>query len=288
MARMRQLISIAALGLISVGCVSQEKYTALRIERDQLAEKLGQAEASSRAATAEASTLRSQLDAFMNSRGSESALIANFQQQNAALQAQIEELNRKYAEAVARGGQGGPLPAPLANELTEFAAQNPDLVEFDAQRGMVKFKSDVTFAVGDASLTPKAREAITRFAAILNSPTTNRYELLVAGHTDSTPVNNPRTIQAGHRNNWYLSSHRAISVGEALMGQQIAANRIGVLGYADQRPVASNTSESGKAQNRRVEVLILPTQVTGAPVTAQPAAAAPKPAVVNTQPEISK
>ena len=48
------------------------------------------------------------------------------------------------------------LPEPLNNELTEFAKQNPDLVDFDSARGIVKFKSDVTFATGSAELQPEA------------------------------------------------------------------------------------------------------------------------------------
>jgi chemotaxis protein MotB len=121
-------------------------------------------------------------------------------------------------------------------------------------------------------VTPKAKDVIARFAQILNSPTASGYELIVAGHTDNTNVVNPATIQAGHKNNWYLSAHRAISVGSELQQHRVSAQRMGVTGYADQRPIASNSSESGKAQNRRVEVLILPTQVrgSGAPAVASP------------------
>jgi chemotaxis protein MotB len=167
------------------------------------------------------------------------------------------------------------LPPALTNELSAFAQQNPDLVDFDAAKGIVKFKSDVTFATGSAELRPQAKEAITRFAQILNSPTASGYELMVAGHTDNTSVVNPATIQAGHKNNWYLSAHRAISVGNELMSHNISSQRMAVTGYADQRPIASNASESGKEKNRRVEVLILPTQIksTVAGGSAVPAAA---------------
>jgi chemotaxis protein MotB len=153
------------------------------------------------------------------------------------------------------------LPEPLSNALSAFAAQNPDLVEFDASRGVVKFKSDVTFPVGNATVTPKAKEVLGRFASILNSAGADGYELLVAGHTDSTPVTNPTTIRSGNPDNWYLSAHRAISVGRELIMDGVSSSRMGVVGYADKRPVASNSTESGKAQNRRVEVLILPTTV---------------------------
>jgi chemotaxis protein MotB len=100
---------------------------------------------------------------------------------------------------------------------------------------------------------------------------------MVAGHTDNTNVVNPATIQAGHKNNWYLSAHRAISVANTLMADHVSSQRIAATGYADQRPIASNGTESGKAQNRRVEVLILPTQVRTTPsVASSGAKAAPK------------
>ena len=105
---------------------------------------------------------------------------------------------------------------------------------------------------------------IDRFAKILNSSGASGYELLVAGHTDNQPVHNSATIAAGHKNNWYLSAHRAISVGDELMKNGVNSARLGVVGYADQRPVASNASAGGQQQNRRVEVLILPSTVRNA------------------------
>src|SRR3954454_3025305 len=83
---------------------------------------------------------------------------------------------------------------------------------------------------------------------------------MVAGHTDNTPVVNPQT-KAKHPDNWYLSSHRAISVGDELIKHAVSPQRVAVVGYADQRPIAPNTTTEGKAQNRRVEVLILPSTV---------------------------
>jgi chemotaxis protein MotB len=279
MARMSRLFAVAALGLSLTGCVTQERYNALRLDRDRLAESNAKLQSDANAAMSEARVYKGQLDALLNAANNGKGLEVNLAQQNAALQAQLDELNRKYAAALERGGrEGTALPEALNNELRAFAAQNPDLVEFDSARGIVKFKSDLTFAVGDATLTPKAKDAITRFSGILNSPAASGYELMVAGHTDSSPVVNQATIQKGHKDNWYLSSHRAISVGQDLIGNRISAQRIGVVGYADQRPVASNASEGGKAQNRRVEVLILPSTVRGsapapaAKTTAKPAA----------------
>ncbi|MGB7156412.1 MAG: OmpA family protein [Tepidisphaeraceae bacterium] len=284
MARMHHrlvgLVAASLLTTLTTGCaVSQEKYNALKLDRDRLAEQLGAAQNQASSAKSEADALRQQIALFGQGQGGKEAMILNLTQTNAELQKTIDELNRRYADAVGKVGSGMALPEALSNELSAFAAQNPDLVSFDAQRGIVKFKSDVTFATGQDQLTPKAKEVISRFSSILNSGVASGYELMVAGHTDNTRVVNPATVQAGHKDNWYLSAHRAISVGTELQRSSVNPQRIAVTGYADQRPVASNASEGGKAQNRRVEVIILPTTIRGgvAPSIASSPKAAPAP-----------
>jgi chemotaxis protein MotB len=291
MSRIFTCAAAAVLSLALTGCVSQEKYNALKLDRDGLAEQLGKAQTDASSARAEADSYKNQLAQLMSNGGNLQALVSNLQQQNSSLQSQYDELNRRYAEAMSRVGSGPALPVALNNALSDFAAQNPDLVDFDSDRGIVKFRSDVTFATGDATLTAKAKEAIARFATILNSPAANGYELMVAGHTDSTRVSNPQTIQKGHKNNWFLSAHRAISVADELMARRISPQRVAVVGYAEQRPVASNASESGRQQNRRVEILILPTQVRGTGVAnIDPGSAVPmnKDSTANIDPALNK
>jgi chemotaxis protein MotB len=267
MARYARMLTLAALTFMLSGCVAQEKYNALKLERDRYAEQLATAQTEAASAHSQADAYKSQLDALMGQGGSKDALVQNLMSQNNELQRQLDEINRKYNEAMGRVGNGTEaLPADLSNALKEFAAQNPDLVEFDPARGVVKFKSDVTFASGQATLTPRSAATIDRLAQILNSSAANGYEIIVAGHTDNTRVVNPATIRAGHLDNWYLSAHRAITVGNELQRERVSPQRIAVTGYADQRPVASNATEAGKAQNRRVEVLILPTTVRTGPV----------------------
>ena len=273
MARLARIIGVTALGLSLTGCVTQEKYNALKLDRDRQAESLAKAQTDASTAMAEADAYKHQLQAISDGGNSTNGLITNLTAQNATLQGQLDEANKKYEEALANLGKAGTaLPVALTNELSAFAQNHPDLVEFDAGRGIVKFKSDLTFDKGDATLTPKAKEVITQFASILNSPAAINYELLVAGHTDSTPVMSSVTIGKGHKDNWYLSAHRAIGVGEDLISNGVSKQRLGMVGYADQHPVASNTSANGQAQNRRVEVLILPTTVRGGAVSETPAA----------------
>ena len=269
MARMHQWIGFAFLSFSLVGCVSQEKYNAMKLDRDQLAERLGQTDAQIQSLQAERDAYKNQLAAVMAGGSNQQALVANLTQQLGNLQSQYDALNRQYEEALSKMGTAVALPQPVTDALNEFARQNPDLVDFDSARGIVKFKSDITFSSGSAEVTPRAMDALNRFSQILNSPAAQGYELQVAGHTDNTRVLHDATIKAGHKDNWYLSSHRAIAVAEVLQKDGVGANRFGVMGYADQHPIADNGTNAGKAQNRRVEVLILPTQVRSTGSVAQ-------------------
>jgi chemotaxis protein MotB len=265
--RISHSLGVIALGLLATGCVSQEKYNALRLERDGLNEQLARAQSDSTAAQAKAASWKAQLDQVMQGNGGMAGLVTNLQQQNSSLQAQLTDITGKYNDALGRIGAGSPLPADLTNQLTTFADQNPDLVEFDAKKGTVKFKSDLTFNSGDATVQQTANAAIDKFATILNSPAARGYELLVCGHADNQKVS-PGTVARGHKDNWYLSSHRALSVAEALQKDGVEAKRIGAVGYGEFRPVASNDSKQGMQQNRRVEVLILPQQIADSSPTA--------------------
>jgi len=262
MKRSFRWIGLGILGLSLVGCVSQDQYKALKLDRDQLAERLAEADAIAGRSKAEADLLKKQLDALTSGGTTKEALLSNMSTQNADLTRQLQELNQKYQAALA-GNQtaGTALPQQVTNALDEFARANPDIVDFNSHTGAVKFRSDVTFASGDATLTPRAKEVIGKFSSILNSPACSGFELIVAGHTDNTRVVSSATIAKGHKDNWYLSAHRAISVSEALQGDRVNPQRIGVTGYAEFRPVAPNTSEANMAANRRVEVLILPNTV---------------------------
>jgi len=258
-----------------VGCVPQEKYNAKVLENSAQAEQLNALQQQEAEANAQSTAYKSQLDTLNDRLTSEEAMNTNLQSQNKDLTGQVSELDTKLKDNInspprieinaASGGNA--LPAPLTNALTEFAAANPGLVEFDPVRGIVKFKSDVTFATGSHVLTPEARTVIDKFATILNSQAAAEYELNVAGHTDNVPVTNPRTIAAGDLNNVYLSAHRAISVYEELSTQGVSRARMAVVGYGDQRPIADNGTTEGRRANRRVEVLILPTR-RGSAVTA--------------------
>lgn len=270
MARTLSWIGLAAIVFVT-GCVPRDQYNALKMERDSIAEQLGKANEDAAAATRESALLKKNVADMAALGGVSQATLTNLTQQLTQAQLSAEDWHRKYEDAVKNGRGGGFLKPELSEALKQFAAQNPDLVEFEPSMGMLKFKSDFTFASGSAELKPEARAALDKLATILNSSAASGCELMVAGHTDNMPVQHEATIAAGHKDNWYLSSHRAIVVAKELISQRVNAARIGAAGYADQRPIASNASAAGQAKNRRVEVLILPGEGSFAPGTGGPA-----------------
>lgn len=270
MARMHHF---AVLGLsflaLGAGCVSSEKYAAQRMRAEQSDAQLSAAEANLLSANAKSSLTEAQVEKLRQYHQGQESLIRNQGSQITELTRQLEEMNGKYQLAMSNIGKAGasPLPMQLVSELTTFAQQYPDVVEFDEQKGLVKFKSDVTFSSGSAVVKPEAKSVIDKLAGILNGPTASQHELLVVGHTDSTPVSNPVTKKNGHHDNWYLSAHRAIAVSQELRNMRVSSNRMMVAGYADQKPIGTDM-----ARNRRVEVFILPTTVGGSPAPVAPSA----------------
>jgi chemotaxis protein MotB len=150
---------------------------------------------------------------------------------------------------------GVPLPAELNTLLEDFAATQ-EMVTFDPNRGIVKFRSDLLFKSGSAAVLPAAAEAVKSLSVILNSTKGREFDVIIAGHTDDQPIK--YTLQQ-HPTNWHLSAHRAISVLDIMAKSNIEKRRMSVRGFGELRPIVPNKpGNKGNAQNRRVEIYIVP------------------------------
>lgn len=107
--------------------------------------------------------------------------------------------------------------------------------------------SNITFAFDSSNLDPKFYPVLDGVAATLQEY--NQTIVEVAGHTDSVGAE-------GY--NQQLSVQRANAVGNYLMGKGLVRDRFIVTGAGETRPVASNETDAGRAQNRRVEVTLVP------------------------------
>jgi len=151
-----------------------------------------------------------------------------------------------------------PLPVELNTALEDLARQHSDLIEFDPNHGLVKFKSDLLFEKGSDQVMSAAGDAIKALCGILNSEQAKEFHIIVAGHTDDMPIRRAET-QVAHPTNWHLSSHRAISVLNSLQNCGIVPERMSTRGFGEYRPIAPNASnKGGNPKNRRVEIYIVP------------------------------
>jgi len=114
-------------------------------------------------------------------------------------------------------------------------------------RGMVVTLADVLFDTDKASLTPDARERLSKLAGILMAYP-DPFQLEIEGHTDST---------GSQDYNQQLSEERAQSVRDYLVQAGLAADKIvAVRGFGKTKPIASNDTPEGRQVNRRVEIVV--------------------------------
>lgn len=105
------------------------------------------------------------------------------------------------------------------------------------------------FSPGSAKISDHRKDDMARLAVLLKEAPG---EIVVAGHTDNVPIKG-----GPYRSNWELSTARAVNLVKFLIDHGIDPERLSAVGYGDAKPVASNDLAEGRAQNRRVELLIL-------------------------------
>ena len=134
--------------------------------------------------------------------------------------------------------------------IKENNLQDQVSTELSEEGLMIRLKEKALFASGSAALQGQANQIVPVIAALLSSLPER---VTISGHTDNVPIST-----AQFPSNWELSSARAVSLMRGLMGVQPSLNpaRFSALGYSEYRPIASNDTEEGRAQNRRVEVFI--------------------------------
>lgn len=112
---------------------------------------------------------------------------------------------------------------------------------------ILNMPSNITFATDQDQVIPPFFETLNAVALVINKY--NRTIVDINGHTDSTG-------SASH--NQALSQRRASSVASYLVGRNVDGRRLAINGFGDTRPIASNATPEGRAQNRRVEVYLSP------------------------------
>lgn len=250
--RLSAILIICTLALVITGCNGNQD---LRIQNDIQAKHIADLESQLSAKDLELQRLKKELEAARQTGGIE---VQTLRDKVAALEEnkkQLEELIKSLQEKLLLGGMA--MPVELSTLLEDFANQH-DMVTYDAERGVVRFKSDLLFEVGSDTVASVSIPAVQALSNILNSEEAKDFDVIIAGHTDDIRIAKPSTREK-HPTNWHLSAHRAISVLDIMVSSNVDPNRLSIRGFGEYRPVEENLpNKKGNPKNRRVEIFIVP------------------------------
>jgi len=252
--------SLMLVGLLPLGCNNggprrftlqqsqlraQQLYQqnkALAMERDGFGATAGQL-------AADKAALEQQYLAAKQSLDAANARLDNLASSNSELEDRMKTLLTSNKPG------NNPLSPDSNRRLDELRRKYKDF-DFDPQTGVSKFSTDLLFASGSDEVQPKAKQVLDEFAQIMNQGDARNLKVLVSGHTDDKAVTHRNTAER-HHDNMGLSAHRALSVMRALRKSGIGESRMGISGYGPHQPVESNSNESSRQKNRRVEIYVL-------------------------------
>lgn len=124
-------------------------------------------------------------------------------------------------------------------------------VDFRNGQMVLQLPSEVLFASGQAKLSDVGEQALAEVLNILVEFKDRRF--LIAGHTDNLKIRSRR-----FRNNWELSTARAVSVVEFMIQAGFDSKNVAAAGFGEHDPVAGNDTEEGRQKNRRIEIILVP------------------------------
>ena len=118
-------------------------------------------------------------------------------------------------------------------------------------RMVLVLRSDILFASGSVKISEEGKAAIVELTQILASMKDRKFQ--VEGHTDNQPIKTKR-----FPSNWELASARAIAVSNVMVEAGLSQQNVSAASYGEHQPTASNDTDEGRAQNRRIEIVLVP------------------------------
>ena len=212
-------VVVMACAFVLSGCTNWKKmYEGLNVEHQNLSGRYDSCMGALDSTSAEKSQLAGKLAAS--------------QRQIDELQSQIENMNQSEGQATGFGDEYD--------------------VAFDAAAGTitVTLPNSILFASGQASLKNVRNADLNKIYAVIREKYYDK-QIDIVGHTDTDPISKSKWAD-----NWQLSAERALSVLRYLRNQGIPADQIRAVACGESRPIETNSTATGKARNRRVEIVV--------------------------------
>jgi len=241
----------AAITMLS-GCVSSSKYRALEQSSKMEQDKLQQ----------EVATLQTQKD------GLDKDLVAlRTEKQNA--ETQIASLNDKLAQ---QQQQSADIAAQKDAEIQRLKGTYESLVQDlkgEIEKGEIKVTQirdrltvnlveKILFDSGRAEVKPQGKEVLKKVGNILKN--VQDKDIRIEGFTDNVPIGG--ALRQKFPTNWELSTERATNVLRFLQDEGgVDGSKLVAVGYGQYRPIASNDTPEGRAENRRIEIVLVPSDI---------------------------
>ncbi len=252
MQRARLFAASSVLLLATAACAPTKKD--LQAELDSVRSQLTQTEA-------EKAELSSENDDYAKTLSSYDAAVAVYDAALAKRSGELDELAKRQEmteeqlrdalEAQAQREIEVALYKRLFKRLQKLVDTGAIKVVFRKGKMMVQLQSAVLFDSGKVELKEEGQAALSELAEVLKD---EGRDFLVAGHTDNVPIKTAR-----FKSNWELSTQRAVVVLNFLVEQGFPQKHLAAAGYGEVDPTASNETEDGRAENRRIEIILMPT-----------------------------
>ncbi len=219
----------------------QGQLNTIRGERDRINEQL--------------TAIRAQNETMVNRLRALGEDVSRLQTEGAATQRALEDTRRREAELRAAQQRAEQRLATFRQMIERFRAMINSgqlRVRIVRNRMVIELPAGILFESGQATLRPAGEEVLRNVAGVLRQIPDR--DFLVAGHTDNVQLSRGGRF----RDNWELSSARAVNVSRFLQETGVPAEHLGAAGHAEFQPAVPNDSDEHRQANRRVEIVLMP------------------------------
>ena len=186
------------------------------------------------------------LDAARDDIATLNGQLAQTREEKNLLEARVADLSEQQKKEAAHFAL---LQSRLEQELNEHRVE---ITQLKNRMTVINLTSEVLFDSGSIEIKPAGRKVLNLIAESLNAYPER--EISIDGHTDNVPVGRTSRFVS----NWDLSTTRAIAAVDHLQRAGVSPQRLRAVGHGEHKPVASNSNESGRQRNRRIEIRLLP------------------------------